>query len=318
MAADGVGLSGAYFLKIRTSLLAACSAGILLSACETPTYGKGGVIGAAAPNFAPGVFAHAADLDALAVTPVPVARFEAAAKDAGAVLPSLARHELKAAALFTGRSFLAAGKVLAHPALETPRALVNEQIPAGWKQTDNRLVHKESGLECPLEFDFSAAKEKGGSLSLADVTSYDAENRDVSCNYTNGGAAVITVYAAFYPDISVEEHAAAAVAAMRQSFTLKSVLPVVSVEIEDKDAGTTTADLEAPIAGAFDIGDINGAPYKTALWIAKTHGWHVKTRATYAQSDVTSELVAAVIFAANYLNIDMKTKTDPTAKGPEV
>lgn len=213
---------------------------------------------------------------------------------------------------------MAAGKVLAHPATETPRALVNDQVPAGWRQTENRLVHNESGLECPLEFDFSAGNEKAGALTLIDVTSYDEANRDVSCNYTNGGAAVITVYAAFYPDISVEDHAAAAVAAMRQTFMLKAVLPVVSVEIEDKDAGSTTADLEPPIAGAFDIGDINGEPYKTALWIAKTRGWHVKTRATYAQTDVTSELVAAVVFAANYLNIDMKNRADPTTRGPEV
>lgn len=303
-------------MKFRASLLAAGSAGLLLSACETPSYGAGGVIGAvAAPDR--GVFAHAADLDALSVLPAPVERFEAAAKAGGASL-SLSAHETKAAALFTGRSFLAAGKVLAHPATETPRAFVNDQVPAGWRRTENRLVHNESGLECPLEFDFKSGKEKAGALSLIDVTSYDAANRDVSCNYSNGGAAVVTIYASFYPDISVEDHAAAAVAAMRQTFTLKGVLPVVSVEIEDKDAGTTTADLEAPIAGAFDIGDINGAPYKTSLWIAKTHGWHVKTRATYAQADVTSELVAAVIFAANYLNVDMKNKTNPTTTGPEV
>lgn len=303
-------------MKFRASLLAAGSAGLLLSACETPSYGAGGVIGASAAP-ARGVFAHAGDLDALSVSPVPVARFAAAA-EAGAASQMFSVHETKTAALFTGRSFLAAGKVLAHPAAETPRALVNQQIPSGWRQADNRLVHNESGLECPLEFDFKAGNEKAGALSLIDVTSYDAANRDVSCNYSNGGASVVTMYASFYPDISVEDHAAAAVAAMRQTFTLKGVLPVVSVEIEDKDAGTTTADLEVPIAGGFDIGDINGAPYKTSLWIAKTHGWHVKTRATYAQSDVTSELVAAVIFAANYLNVDMKNKNNPTTKGPEV
>jgi hypothetical protein len=303
-------------LKFRASLLAAVSAGLLLSACETPSYGAGGVIGASAPP-ACGVFAHAGDLDALPVTPVPVARLEAAA-ETGAASPTLEAHETKTAALFTGRSFLAAGKVLAHPAAETPRALVNQQVPSGWRQSDNRLVHNESGLECPLEFDFKAGNEKAGALSLIDVTSYDAANRDVSCNYSNGGASVVTMYASFYPDISVEDHAAAAIAAMRRTFTLKGVLPVVSVEIEDKDAGTTTADLEVPIAGGFDIGDINGAPYKTSLWIAKTHGWHVKTRATYAQSDMTSELVAAVIFAANYLNVDMKNKNNTTTKGPEV
>ena len=303
-------------LKFRASLIAASSAGLLLSACETPSYGAGGVIGASAPPVR-GILARAGDLDALAVAPVQAERLLAAA-EAGPGALSLSAHETKTAALFTGRLFFSAGKVLASPAAETPRALVSTQIPAGWRAADNRLVHIESGLECPFAFDFKSAAGGAGALSLADVTSYDAESRDVSCNYANGGAAVITVYASFYPEISVEDHAAAAVAAMRQSFTLKGALPVVSVEIEDKDAGATTADLEAPIAGAFDIGDINGAPYKTALWIAKTHGWHVKTRATYAQADMTSELVAAVMFAANYLNVDMKAKNNSPARGPDV
>lgn len=307
------------FLRTWISGLAALSAAFLLSACETPTYGAGGVIAAAAPTLGTGRLATLADLGALTPSPVPVARFAAAAAtSAEASTGSLREHETKTASLFTGRLFMAAGKVLAHPATETPRALVNAAIPAGWRRVGDRLIHNESGLECPLEFDFGAENEKRGALSLIDITAYDKENLDVSCNYANGGAAVITVYAAFYPDIAVEDHAAAAIAAMRQTFMLKTVLPVVSVEIEDKDAGATTADLEAPIAGAFDIGDINGEPYKTSLWIAKTGGWHVKTRATYAQADVASELVAAVIFAANYLNVDMKNKADPTTAGPDV
>lgn len=305
-------------MRVRFSLLAAGAAGVLLSACETPSYGAGGAIGAALPA-ASGVFAGAADLDGLAVATVPAARFEAAARSGPRTGPNtLSSHEAKTASLFTGRSFLAAGKVLGRPATESPRALVNEQPPAGWRRKDERLVHAESGLECPLEFDFSAGDDDAAALSLSDISSYDESNRDVSCNYSNGGAAIITVYASFYPDISVEDHAAAAVAAMRRSFMLKDAMPVVSVEIEDKEAGATTADLEKPIAGAFDIGEINGEPYKTALWIAKTGGWHVKTRATYAHADFTSELVAAVIFSANYLNVDMKNKSDPTPKGPEV
>lgn len=305
-------------MKSGVSLFAACFSGLVLSSCETPSYGSGGVIGAAAPRGIAGIFAHAADLDTLPVSPVPVARLEAAAARNRTVTTVLSNHEAKTAALFTGRQFMAAGKVLARPAIETPRALVSTQVPTGWRLTENRLIHSESGLECPLEFDFSAGTEKAGALTLIDIASYDEASRDVSCNYANGGAAVVTVYAAFYPDISVEDHAAAAVAAMRQTFMLKEVLPVVSVEIDDKDTGASTAELEAPIAGAFDIGDVNGEPYKTALWIAKTRGWHVKTRATYAQKDVTSELVAAVIFAANYLNVDAKNRNDPTTRGPEV
>jgi len=300
-------------LRTQVVVVAASAAALGLSACETPTYGAGGAIGAAA---SPEIFASGIDFDALGTDVAPVARLEAAAAvqaDTGVST----FHEKKAAALFTGRLFLARGKILSAPAVEFPRALVEMEAPSGWRRRDDLLVHSASGLECPLEFDFSTDSRQGW-LRLTDVASYDDTSRDVSCNYSNGGAAVIMVHASFHPGISVEDHAAAAVAAMRKSFVLKGVLPVIEVEIEDKEAGTTTADLEAPIAGAFDIGEIGGAPYKAALWIAKTHGWHVKTRATYAQSDATTELVSAVIFAVNYLNIDMKQKADPAARGPEV
>ena len=272
------------------------------------------MIGAAPAS---GLFASAGDLDTLTATPVPIERLIAAAASDAPGPSTAPDHAKKASALFTGRLFLSKGKVLPLPAVETPRALIEETLPAGWRRQDDRLIHVESGLECPLNFDFST-DEKKSVLSLKDVTVYDQANRDVSCNYVNGGAAAVTLYASYYPDISVEDHAAAAVASMRRNFQLKGVLPVVTVQIEDKDAGTTTADLEAPIAGAFDIGEIGGAPYKTAIWIAKTQGWHVKTLATYAQADATTELVAAVIFAVNYLNVDMKSKTGPAAAGADV
>lgn len=304
-------------MKVPAIIVAACSAGLGLSACETPSYGAGGAIGAAPAPRASGPFAGIGDLDTLPATAAPVERLMAAASSSATGPQTSSEHGTKAAALFTGRLFMANGKVLTLPAVETPRALIEETLPARWRRQDDRLIHVESGLECPLSFDFST-DEKKSVLSLKDVTVYDQANRDVSCYYTNGGAAAVTIYASFYPDISVEDHAAAAVASMRRNFQLKGVLPVVTVEIEDEDAGTTTADLEAPIAGAFDIGEIGGAPYKTAIWIAKTQGWHVKTLATYAQADVTTELVAAVIFAVNYLNIDMKSKTGPSAAGADV
>ncbi len=301
-------------MKFPAIIVAACSAGLGLSACETPSYGAGGAIGAARVS---GLFASAGDLDALPATEASVERLKAAAASTAAGPLTASEHGTKADALFTGRLFLSNGKVLSVPAVETPRALIAESLPAGWRRQDDRLIHVESGLECPINFDFSTA-EKKSVLSLKDVTVYDQANRDVSCNYANGGAAAVTIYASYYPDVSVEDHAAAAVASMRRSFQLKGVLPVVTVEIEDKDAGTTTADLDAPIAGAFDIGEISGTPYKSAIWIAKTHGWHIKALATYAQSDATTELVAAVIFAVNYLNIDMKSKTGPASAGADV
>lgn len=304
-------------LKVPAIIVAACSAGLGLSACETPSYGAGGAIGAAPALRASGLFSNVIDLDTLTASETSLAGLTAAAQSSASGPITAPDHAEKANALFTGRLFLSNGKILSAPAIETPRALIEDTLPAGWRRRNDRLIHVESGLECPLNFDFSTDSKKAA-LSLTDVTVYDQANRDVSCNYANGGAAAITVYASYYPDISVEDHAAAAVASMRRNFQLKGVLPVVTVEIEDKDAGTTTADLDAPIAGAFDIGEIGGAPYKTAIWIAKTHGWHVKALATYAQADATTELVAAVIFAVNYLNIDMKSKSGPAVPGADV
>lgn len=242
-----------------------------------------------------------------------------AAVEPGGALPSEAMlaHEAKAAALWSGRIFHARGKSLDTRLREfrvTPATAIAP--PKGWSLNDAKLIHDESGLECPASFTLPA-DDGERILALNAVTSYDQRGRDVSCNYGIEGDASVTIYASYFPTVTLEEHAAQALGAIRQNFAIKGELPVTIVTVEPKD-GREVGPLPEALSGAFDVGDINGVPYKTSIWLAKTHGWHVKGRATYAQSDFLSELTAAILFGVNYVNIDMKNRVDPTAAGPEV
>jgi len=222
-----------------------------------------------------------------------------------------------AAALWTGRIFLAHGKQLDDRVVRIAFDPADSEAPDGWKRDENKLTHVESGLSCPIEMNLSDKKKKR-SLALFDIAQYDQRGRDVSCNYSADGAAALTLYASFYPDLSAEDHAKGAVAAIRQNFTIKKVLPVTVAEVSRKTADGEEVMLPSPVAAGFDVGDINGVPYKTSLWLAKTHGWHVKSRATYPQEDISVEVIAALLFAVNYSLIDTKNQANPTADGDDV
>lgn len=230
---------------------------------------------------------------------------------------ALLSQEGKAASQWTGRKFLAHGRPLDARARDIKIERAAAEAPDGWRRDGAKLIHRESGLECPASFTLKG-EEKDRVLALAGVTAYDSRNLDVSCNYGIDGDAAVTVYASYYPDMSLNEHAAGAVAAIRQNFDIAGELPVAVIEIERKSDAATAETLPTALSGGFDIGEINGVPYKTAIWLAKTHGWHVKARATYAQSDFTAEIAAAVLFGVNYLNVDMKNRSDPTGAGREV
>ena len=246
-------------------------------------------------------------------------------RNASAILQSadgkpMAAHlsqEGKAAALWTGRVFFAQGKPLDERVTAIAFDPADPAPPAGWSRDKNTLTHIESGLSCPIGMDLGD-KEAARPLTLFDIAQYDQRGRDVSCNYKMGGMAGLTLYASFYPDLSLEDHAKGAVAAIGQNFTIKKVLPVTVAEISRKTASGEEITMPAPIAGGFDVGEINGVPYKTSIWIVKTHGWHVKARATYAQSDYAAEVIASLLFAINYSKIDTKNQTDPTAVGADV
>jgi hypothetical protein len=105
---------------------------------------------------------------------------------------------------------------------------------------------------------------------------------------------------------------------MTLKFNIKGRLPVSVADVKMTDESGAALELEAPQAAAFDIGEMNGVPYKTSLWIVKTHGWHIKARATYPQQDVTAEFVASVMFAFEHAFVYQKNESEPFIPGGEV
>ena len=98
------------------------------------------------------------------------------------------------------------------------------------------------------------------------------------------------------------------------------VLPVVDLQADDvdPDLAELVNGLEEPLAQGYEIGAVNGIPYRTSLWIVKTHGWHVKLRATYASADQSSELLSAIYFMGSHLAVRAKNIAEPIAPGAEV
>lgn len=241
--------------------------------------------------------------------------------DSGAIAAPTSAHlaqEGKTAGHFNGRDFLARGRTDKR-IQDVKFVATSAELPDGWRDDGKSLLHVESGLRCSKETIFRKTQSTPERImSLTAVTQYDQRGRDVSCNYSLDGDAAITLFASFYPDMKIEDHAASAVAAIKQNFNVKGALPVAVVEISRKEKDGTVFSLPSPLAAGFDVGDINGVPYKTSVWLSETHSWHVKTRATYAQSDVQAEILASIMFSLAYLTIDAKNRDNPTAAGAEV
>jgi len=193
----------------------------------------------------------------------------------------------------------------------------SSDLPEGWVfVNENMLRNEKSGLECPLMLDLDDENRR---FLLQSVMQFDDKGLDVGCALeSNDGGAGLTLYASFWPEMSLEESASGAVAAIAQRFTIKSQLSVPVIVIDGDKSDPLFADLEEPAAAGFDVGEINGAPYKTSVWVVKTQGWHVKARATYPQGDETSEVVAAISFAFSHLNVRAKNLAHPVTAGGEV
>lgn len=190
-----------------------------------------------------------------------------------------------------------------------------DNLPEGWEEVeDGALRHKPSGLRCPAVIKLP---EEQREFQLLEIRGFDQKNLDVGCNYSTGSGAELILYASFWPQMSLEDSAGASVEAIMLRFPVKGRLPVAVADVTAKD-GTRSDELERPEAGSFDIGEVGGVAYKTSLWIVKTEGWHVKVRATYAQQDVTSEIVSAVMFALAHIDVRAKNIEEPVAAGGEV
>jgi hypothetical protein len=196
----------------------------------------------------------------------------------------------------------------------------NDFSQDGWVIDGDRLRHIESGLLCPSGL---ALGEEGRNYALQRVVEFDDAGRDVACHFQasdNGDA--ITAYASYWPDVELEEHAVGVVQGIYQNYTVSGTvqLPVVELKAEEQDSdfGRLINGMEEPIAGGFEISQMNGVNYRTSVWLVKTHGWHVKLRATYASADDASEFLSAVHFMASHLAVRAKNMAEPIAPGAEV
>ena len=190
----------------------------------------------------------------------------------------------------------------------------------GWAIEGDRLRHIESGLLCPSGISLG---EEGRAFELERVIEFSETGRDIACHYSapdNGDG--ITAYASYWPEVELEAHAVAAAQTIIQNYPVQSqvTLPVVEVSAGDVDPAIAEIleGIEEPLAGGFEIGAINGTAYRTSLWIVKTHGWHVKLRATYGSDDQESELLSAIHFMTSHLAVRAKNIAEPTMPGAEV
>lgn len=184
-------------------------------------------------------------------------------------------------------------------------------LPLGWTVADNAAVHAESGLVCLGELDFPELKRR---YELVAVRTFDRKGLDAGCHYQGSDGQELSFFASFWPDMTVEQHAQGAVAAINQTTPIVRELPVSVVKMTEDPAKPYTVNMEPVLAGAFEIA-VDGKPVKTAIWLTKTYGWHVKARATYAPTDEATEALTAVVFAVTHMSVRMKNMQKPTAVG---
>ncbi len=205
----------------------------------------------------------------------------------------------------------------------SPAARISASIdlPAGWTTADGEIMfHPASGMRCPASINL---EELSRNYVLRKVINFDTKERDVGCNYQSGDGVAITLFASFWPDMTLDQSVAGSVAGMMARFEVGEELTVMTAALtadataEPGDASIIEG-MEKPIAGGFDIGDRNGVRYKTSLWLVKTEGWHVKARATYPLEDQTSEIIAAILFTSTHFDVRKKNLAEPIISGAEV
>ena len=190
---------------------------------------------------------------------------------------------------------------------------MSDGAPEGWDRTPNDTVrHRLSGLNCPVTIDIT---EENRRYLLVQTMSFDQRNHEAGCLYRTGDGGILALFANYWPEMSIEQSLAGSIEAIAHQFDVKGDLPVSIAALEGEDGDPVFAGLETPLAGGFDIGEINGFPYKTSLWLVKTHGWHVKARATYTQEDVSSEMISAIMFAVSHLSVRAKNIAEPVSAG---
>ncbi len=175
---------------------------------------------------------------------------------------------------------------------------VQNDLPSGWIELDGKLLHQNSGLSCPINWD---SNEGGYKLRLSRLHLFDDKGLDVGCTYQANTGGVITLYASYWPTVSQHDHAASIAQDIADRFKTTKTMPVPVVEIGDDNGNV----FEEVSAIGFDITpEGSDIKMKSSLWVVKAeNGWHVKARATHQQDDQLTEISAVVMFAIAHIQV---------------
>lgn len=193
-----------------------------------------------------------------------------------------------------------------------PAALAMEDENGGWIETEDGLLHTISGMTCAWAHPVVLGEDEMILLALSDITVYDDKGYDTSCDYLSEDQHYYyTVYASYWPDVSLQEHFEAAAQIMLSEFPFKEVTPVVTSGME-----LDNGDIQETLAAGFLTQPLNNNEYFTGVWLNKANDWHVKVRATFTPAELGPQLSAALLHSMTMVKILNKEQSNKVVVAP--
>ena len=152
-------------------------------------------------------------------------------------------------------------------------ALTADLASAGWRETEEALVHGPSGLSCPWGLSFGTDSGPLG-VPLREVRVYDERGNDTSCNYFDDDRTILlTGFVSNWPEVRLEDHFEQAARLMTRDVPFGEGAKVPVAVVTD-DAGRPVG--EGTRGAAFTTPPIGGQTYLTSLWLNRVGPWHGK------------------------------------------
>lgn len=183
---------------------------------------------------------------------------------------------------------------------EATVALTRDLSRMGWEETTDGFRHRPSGMECPGQI---ALGEEGPRVALQGIRTYDDRGMDTSCNYVGENvAAVYTLFASRWPDVSKEEHFRQAASLMPREVPVGAQADVPIITVDGLPPNTT---IEGSTLGiAYTSPPTDGQVLMTTLLLQKAGDWHIKLRATHTPPAPFLQLFGAIMHVKTVLDVD--------------
>ncbi len=185
----------------------------------------------------------------------------------------------------------------------------------GWIEEEDVYRHAYSGMTCQKAMIMLIAIDDDTSnlalVPLGGIQVYDENGLDTSCSYQSELLGIyITLYASKWPDVTLEDHYAAALNDIVNQLPIASGAMTMTADSKTEDGQATSIQGDTK-AAAFILEPINGKTLKTILWLNKTGDWHVKARVTYVMPEdkgdtqiFSTELFAAIAYSSKLSEVD--------------